>query len=383
MGVVSALGIGQRQNCNALKEAIPGIRNPRFLPTDLHDFPVGEVLLGNEELRQSLQLPADMPFSRTELLGVTALKEALEQSKLLNHKGLCFISGTTVGGMDVTEQYFPNPVPNLIRDVHDCGACTNNIADCFDCFDSTATVSTACSSALNALIMGKLMIESGERDIVVAGGAEALTRFHFNGFKSLMILDKQVCRPFDKHRAGLNLGEGAAYLVLEREESALSRGAEILGVLSGAGNACDAHHQTATSADGQGAFLAMSQALEDAGLSPEDIDYVNAHGTGTPNNDETESAALKRVFAVKVPPVSSTKCYTGHTTSASGSIEVVFCLLALQEAFLPVQFNFENVDEQCVVPVSKKQSMPSLKHLMCNAFGFGGNDSSVILSRYE
>jgi 3-oxoacyl-[acyl-carrier-protein] synthase-1 len=382
MGVVSALGIGAEANLSALLRGESGVRAVRYLPTEHREFPVGEVPMSGEELRQRLSLPPGI-YSRTHLLGVLALREALEQSKLLQQNALALISGTTVGGMDVTEHYFPAPQP-AGRDIHDCGASTNEIADYFGCFDYTMTTSTACSSAMNALIMGKLLIESGERDIVVAGGSEALSLFHLNGFKSLMILDRERCRPFDHTRAGLNLGEGAAYLVLESETSALQRGAEILGVLSGGGNACDAHHQTASSEDGEGAYLAMTQAVSDAGVSPSDIGYVNAHGTGTPNNDASESAALRRVFGEKLPPVSSTKSYTGHTTSASGSIEAVFCLLAMREGFLPYQSEYQNFDEQCIVPVSGMECpRVSLRHVMCNAFGFGGNDSSIILSRYE
>ena len=381
-GVVSALGIGAEANRAALLRGESGVRTVRYLPTEHREFPVGEVPMSGEELRERLGLPSGV-YSRTHLLGVLALREALEQSKLLQQSGLALISGTTVGGMDVTEHYFPEQQP-AGRDIHDCGASTNEIADYFDCFDYTMTSSTACSSAMNALIMGKLLIESGERDIVVAGGAEALSKFHLNGFKSLMILDTQRCRPFDQTRAGLNLGEGAAYLVLERESSALKRGVEILGVLSGAGNACDAHHQTASSENGEGAYLAMTQALTDASLSPSDIDYVNAHGTGTPNNDASESAALRRLFGDTLPPVSSTKSYTGHTTSASGSIEATFCLMAMQYGFTPVQYEFENVDEQCITPIVESNALNNgLNHVMSNAFGFGGNDSSIILSRYE
>ena len=382
MGVVSALGIGAEANLSALLRGESGVRAVRYLPTEHREFPVGEVPMSGEELRQRLSLPPGI-YSRTHLLGVLALREALEQSKLLQQNALALISGTTVGGMDVTEHYFPAPQP-AGRDIHDCGASTNEIADYFGCFDYTMTTSTACSSAMNALIMGKLLIESGERDIVVAGGSEALSLFHLNGFKSLMILDRERCRPFDQTRAGLNLGEGAAYLVLESEASALQRGAKILGVLSGGGNACDAHHQTASSEDGEGAYLAMTQAVSDAGVSPSDIGYVNAHGTGTPNNDASESAALRRVFGEKLPPVSSTKSYTGHTTSASGSIEAVFCLLAMREGFLPYQSEYQNFDEQCIIPVFGEECpRVSLRHVMCNAFGFGGNDSSIILSRYE
>ncbi|MCR4878854.1 MAG: beta-ketoacyl-[acyl-carrier-protein] synthase family protein [Bacteroidales bacterium] len=382
MGVVSALGIGAEANLSALLRGESGVRAVRYLPTEHREFPVGEVPMSGEELRQRLSLPPGI-YSRTHLLGVLALREALEQSKLLQQNALALISGTTVGGMDVTEHYFPAPQP-AGRDIHDCGASTNEIADYFGCFEYTMTTSTACSSAMNALIMGKLLIESGERDIVVAGGSEALSLFHLNGFKSLMILDRERCRPFDQTRAGLNLGEGAAYLVLESETSALQRGAEILGVLSGGGNACDAHHQTASSEDGEGAYLAMTQAVSDAGVSPSDIGYVNAHGTGTPNNDASESAALRRVFGEKQPPVSSTKSYTGHTTSASGSIEAVFCLLAMREGFLPYQSEYQNFDEQCIIPVFGEECpRVSLRHVMCNAFGFGGNGSSIILSRYE
>ena len=212
MGVVSALGIGAEANLSALLRGESGVRAVRYLPTEHREFPVGEVPMSGEELRQRLSLPPGI-YSRTHLLGVLALREALEQSKLLQQNALALISGTTVGGMDVTEHYFPAPQP-AGRDIHDCGASTNEIADYFGCFDYTMTTSTACSSAMNALIMGKLLIESGERDIVVAGGSEALSLFHLNGFKSLMILDRERCRPFDHTRAGLNLGEGAAYLVL-------------------------------------------------------------------------------------------------------------------------------------------------------------------------
>ena len=197
-----------------------------------------------------------------------------------------------------------------------------------------------------------------------------------------MILDKEPCRPFDATRAGLNLGEGAAYLVLETEESALKRGVKPIAVLRGWGNACDAFHQTASSPDGEGAFLAMRKALEMAGLDGSAIDYVNAHGTGTPNNDASESAAIRRIFGESLPPVSSTKSFTGHTTSASGSIKAVFCILALENGFVPRQLNWSTPDPSCIVPQTEPLRK-ELRHILCNAFGFGGNDSSIILSAYD
>ena len=214
---------------------------------------------------------------------------------------------------------------------------------------------------------------------MVVGGSECITKFHLNGFNSLMILDTDPCRPFDATRHGLNLGEGAAYLVLESAESAKRRGVTPQALLSGYGNACDAFHQTASSPDGEGAYRAMSEALQLAGLQPSEIDYINAHGTGTPNNDASESHAMMRLFGENMPSVSSTKSFTGHTTSASGSIEAVFCILALQNGFLPVNLNWSQAMDDGIVPVSQP-TKKVLKHVLCNAFGFGGNDSSLLLS---
>lgn len=257
------------------------------------------------------------------------------------------------------------------------------IAAAFGDFASMSTVSTACSSATNAIITGANMLRCGLADKVVAGGAECLSAFHLNGFNTLMILDRQQCRPFDRDRAGLNLGEGAAYLVMETESSAMARGVKPLCRLSGYGNACDAFHQTASSPDGDGATMAMEEALRVSRLKPADIDYVNAHGTGTQNNDESEGRAIRRVFGSDIPPVSSTKSFTGHTTSASGSIEAVICILALEHQFLPTNINWTTPIEGGIMPVTDIHPRREMKHVLSNAFGFGGNDSSIIISRHD
>ena len=285
--------------------------------------------------------------------------------------------------MDMSEQYYLDYLNGDAHkeyiSVYDCGSCSEMTAGHFGRFAFATTLATACSSAANAVIQGANMIRCGEADIVVVGGSECITKFHLNGFNSLMILDTEPCRPFDATRHGLNLGEGAAYLVLESAESAKRRGVAPQALLSGYGNACDAYHQTASSPDGEGAYRAMREALALAGLQPSDIDYINAHGTGTPNNDVSESQAMMRLFEGKVPPVSSTKPFTGHTTSASGSIEAVFCILALQHGFLPVNLNWSQPMDDGIVPVAKPEKK-TLKHVLCNAFGFGGNDSSLLLS---
>ena len=384
-GIVSAIGNDKDAVLNSLRSNKTGIGEMIYLKSSHHEIPVGEVKLSNEEMKAMLGYGASELISRTTMMGMLAVGQAIEEAKLIHLQGLriVLINGTTVGGMDITEQYFDTFAESdeylgCLR-THDCGSCTQMIAERFGLFDDSTTISTACSSAANALILGANLIKAGEADIVVAGGCEALTRYHLNGFNSLMILDNEPCKPFDENRAGLNLGEGAAFVVLESEESARQRNATIHAYLTGYGNACDAFHQTATSDNGQGAFLAMKDALEMAHLSPEEIDYVNAHGTGTPNNDQTESAALKRIFENNMPKVSSTKSFTGHATSASGSIEVVICLLAMNNAFVPANIGWKNPMNNGIIPTMGVEEC-DLKHVMCNSFGFGGNDSSIILS---
>ena len=362
-----------------------GVGPLQYLKTRHKEFPVGEVKLTDAEMRTRLGLADNAISTRTALMGMLAFEEALQDADLSQEMltKVGFISGTTVGGMDMSEQFYLDFVNNEAHKeyiaAHDCGNCTEMTARHFGKFAFVTTLSTACSSAANAIILGANMIRCGEADIVVVGGSECITKFHLNGFNSLMILDTKPCRPFDATRNGLNLGEGAAYLVLESEESAKRRGAKAQALLSGYGNACDAFHQTASSPEGEGAYLAMKEALEMAEIQPSDIDYINAHGTGTPNNDTSESHAMIRLFDGKVPPVSSTKPFTGHTTSASGSIEAVFCILALQHGFLPVNLNWSQPMENGIVPVSQP-TRKALKHVLCNAFGFGGNDSSLLLS---
>ena len=376
-GVVSALGCGKSENLSALKACRSGIAPVRYLSTSLNQLLVGEVPLSNARISDLLGITDTYP--RSSLLGILALDEALRQAGLKdaeNVEPMPLVSGTTVGGMDLTEQSFPS-----VSQYHDCGASTDVIASYFKVFSTATTVSTACSSAMNAILFGANLIRTGQAVRVAAGGTEAVSNFHLNGFNSLMILDNKPCRPFDAGRAGLNLGEGAAYIILEDERSAIERNASILGVLSGGGNACDAFHQTASSENGEGAFLAMKKALDSSGIGAGEIDYINAHGTGTINNDASESTAIRRVFGDNVPPVSSTKAFTGHTTSASGSIESVFCLLAIQEGVILPQLNFSTPDPACIVPSSGGEK--TLKHILCNSFGFGGNDSSLIISSYD
>ena len=286
-GITCAIGNGKEEVLSSLLANRSGIGPLKYLKTSHTEFPVGEVKMSDVEMEHVMGIESGTPVTRTALMGMIALHEALTDAGMdgKDISGAAFVNGTTVGGMDKSEQYYTDFIENNTRNeyikTHDCGSCSEMIADRFGRFRIISTISTACSSAANAIELGADMIRSGQADIVVAGGSECITKFHLNGFNSLMILDHGQCRPFDAERAGLNLGEGAAYLVLESGQSAARRGVKPVALLSGYGNACDAFHQTASSPDGEGAYLAMSKALADAGLTPDDIDYINAHGTGT------------------------------------------------------------------------------------------------------
>lgn len=382
-GLVSALGRGKAQTLSALMEERSGIEPVRYLDTLHRGLPVGEVKMDNATLSALTGAGGASSQLRTVLLGLLAGRDALEDAGLQDLKSTAFINGTTVGGMDLTEQAFKEVLKQeegLWSEYNTCGKATEMIASSLGRFQMVTTASTACSSAANAIMMGCRLIESGLVTSALAGGTESLTRFHLNGFNTLMILDSERCRPFDADRHGINLGEGAAYLVLESEETAIARGRKPLAYVSGYGNACDAFHQTASSAEGEGAFQAMRKALRMSGLQPSDIDYVNAHGTGTPNNDQSEIAAMKRIWGESLPPFSSTKAFTGHTTSASGSLKAAFCLLALSEGFLPANLGLnEPLSEGLNIVRGTRRAQ--LRHVLTNSFGFGGNDTSLILSR--
>ena len=389
MGVISALGCGIETTADRLVRSESGVGRMRYLNTVHTEIPVAEVPFSDADLREMLAIAPGFSITRTSLLGRVALREAVEMARLKGNddQRVAFLSGTTVGGMEKSEQFYKDFLTNDLRNeyiaLHDCGACTDMIAQEFPGrITMQTTISTACSSAANAIIFGADLLRCGRTDLVIAGGTECLSKFHLDGFNTLMILDSEPCKPCDKYRPGLNLGEGAAYVVMETRENAAHRGVQPICQLSGYANQCDAYHQTASSPEGEGAFLAMSKALQSANLKPTDIDYINAHGTGTPNNDESEGKAMMRVFGDKVPLVSSTKAYTGHPTSAAGGIESVISILALTRNFVPANLNFsEKIDTLNFTPVTETITNIKLQHVLCNSFGFGGNDSSCIFSK--
>lgn len=384
VGIVSALGIGVEQNLAAIREGRTGISSsPSILKTS-HNIPVGELLLTNDELHNAANIPASEHLSRTALLGILAVREALANSAVDRSKRVGLVSSTSVGGMDLTEHFFEMFIDNenagRLRDVrmHDCAASTEAIVKHCGINGYSTTISTACSSAANAVIAGAKLLQHNIVDSVVVGGTDALSAFTINGFKSLMILDDKPCRPFDQTRAGLNLGEGAGYIVLQREEDVESYYCH----LAGYANRNDAHHQTASSQEGNGAYLAMSAALEMAGLPFNAVDYINAHGTGTGNNDASESKAFIRLFGEAIPPFSSTKAFTGHTLAAAGGIEAVLSVLAISEGVIYPNLNYkEPIEEYGLIPISTFADHQEINAVLSNSFGFGGNCSSLLFTR--
>ena len=385
-GIISALGTGLDETCRILMDEICPITPLRHLVSAHSNLPCGEVDFSDSQLYELCHEDKERPLSRSSLLGIIAARQAEQDAALQPGTRVALINGTTVGGMDITERNLENFLKSSDFDslipLHLDGVSTDAIADSLSVDVAyTDTLSTACSAAANALAFGAELIRSGRFDVVLAGGSECITRFHLNGFNSLMILDENLCRPFDASRKGLNLGEGAGFLVLETREHAMARGARVRAFLDGWGNSCDAFHQTASSPDGEGAYLAMVKALQVAGLKPSDIDYVNAHGTATENNDLSEGVALRRVFGSRMPLVSSTKSFTGHATSAAGALEAVISVLCLQRQFVPANLRFENRDPQLdFSPVVHTLKDMPLKHVLSNSFGFGGNDSSLVFS---
>jgi 3-oxoacyl-[acyl-carrier-protein] synthase I len=387
LGVISAIGNNVAENLASLKSEKAGMHAmQRLQSVHKNKLPVAEVSVSNEDLCQQLGMPPHI--SRTALLSTVAAKEAIENSGInISNWRTGFISANSVGGMDKTENFFPEFLKDNnsgdLKEVmnHECGAITEITADALGIKDFVTTISTACSSSANSIFLAARLIRQGIIDVAIAGGADSLTKFTLNGFNTLMILDPQYCQPFDENRRGLNLGEGAGYIVLVSEKVAATLENKPVCTISGWCNANDAHHQTASSPDGTGNLLAMKGALQKAGLEPKDIDYINLHGTGTSNNDIAEGTAIKTLFEGNYPLMSSTKSFTGHTLGASGGIEAVFSVLALREGVIFPNLRFETqMKELPFAPVTSLQQN-EIKNVMSNSFGFGGNCSSLIFSK--
>jgi 3-oxoacyl-(acyl-carrier-protein) synthase len=386
IGIISSIGNNASENHYSLRQEKGGIGEAVLLSSKYtSQLPFGEVKKNNEQLRQELQV-FEKGVTRTSLLALHAFNEAIQDAAIshdvLSNDLTCFINATTVGGMCLTDELYHDAnkkeEPSEYVRSYDCASIALYLQKRYQMRGIINTINTACSSSANAVMYGARLIQQGFAKRAIVGGADSLAKFTINGFNALHILSSEKCRPFDAKRNGLNLGEGAAFLVLEKEKDIA--GKRVYAELTGYANTNDAFHASSLSDNGEGPYLSMKLALEKAGLRPEDIDYINAHGTGTENNDEVESRAMLRLFET-VPSFASTKSYTGHTLGAAGAVEAVYSLFNIQhqELYKGLQFE-EPIAATGLLPVAsttKKQ----VKHVMSNSFGFGGNCSTLIFSK--
>jgi 3-oxoacyl-(acyl-carrier-protein) synthase len=386
IGVISAIGNSVSENRASLMLAKCGMTHLEHLETKFaNKLPFGEVKFSTERLKEKLNIQ-DKRVTRTSLLALHALQEALHDSSLssedIQSKETALIGASTVGGMCLTDEMYRDAnlksTDSPYLSSYDFASVILFLQQHYKINGIVNTINTACSSSANAVMFGARLIKQGLAKRAIVGGADSLAKFTINGFNSLQILSPDICRPFDETRQGLNLGEGAAFLVLEKEEDCA--GKTIYAELSGYSNSNDAYHPSSLSPEGNGPYLSMKGALDLADLKPSDIDFINAHGTGTENNDQVESRAMLRLFET-VPDFASTKSNVGHTLGAAGAIEAVYSILNLkhQEVYPGLNFNTP-ISSTGLSPV-KNYTQKEIQHVLSNSFGFGGNCSSLIFSK--
>ena len=387
MGMITAIGDSVTANRQSLLQGHSGIGRAVYFQSKYAGLlPFAEIKHSTESLRDQLKI--NQPgITRTDLIALHALREAVADAGLsqavLQADSTALIGASTVGGMCLTDEMYadanePGNKGSQYLSAYSNSACNMFLQSQYHIGGIVNTFNTACSSSANSIMYGARLLKNGLAKRVIAGGVDSLAKFTVNGFNALMILSNEPCRPFDINRKGLNLGEGAAFLVLEREEDAT--GKKIYAEVKGYGNSNDAFHPSSTSPEADGPFYCMKKALERAGLQPAGIDFINAHGTATENNDETESIAMLRLFETP-PAFASTKSFTGHTLGAAGAVEAVYSILNLhhQEVYPSLNFN-EPIATTKLVPVKEYASVP-LQHVMSNSFGFGGNCSSLVFGK--
>lgn len=333
-------------------------------------------------------------LSRADLLGLIACREAVEDAGwsqgFEDPERTAVIMGAGAGGIYPTEIFRQELFhrekkrhPSYLLSFPFCSL-TDRIGNRYGLTGPRATIDTACSSTVTAIGLGFDWIREGRADLAVTGGSESLSQLTFSGFNALKAMDPQPCRPFDRLRQGLSLGEGAGVLILEPLDRAQARGARLYGEVLGYGTSGDAHHITAPHPEGYGAALSMGRAIAQAGLTTTDVDFISAHGTATPVNDPIETKAVKLVFGSRAYdiPITSIKSSIGHCLGAAGMLGVQAALLAIGGGKLPPTLHFRERDPACDLDVVFNQTREkSVDIVLCNAFAFGGNNSSLIVAR--
>jgi len=383
-GIICSIGRNQSEVWQSIVESRSGIGKLTRFPGET--FPTG--IAAEAEAALPISKRDAKRLSRTDLLALIAAKEALAQAGDVPLERAIVSTGTSTGGLLEGEHYY---FERIVRGRRRAAAShvlqqptsgpSDAVARVFGLGGGVVSNATACASAGAAIGMAADYLRSGHADVALAGGSDALCRLTYSGFNVLQAVDPEPCSPFGSTRKGITLGEGAGFLVLERWDDAMARGATILAELGGYGASCDAHHPTAPAEDGHGAEAAMRGALGESRLMPAAVDYVNAHGTGTLLNDSAETKAIIAALGTGVP-VSSSKSYFGHTLGASGAVEAVITVLALQHQTAPPTLRLHENAADCTLDyIPHTPRLLAMTNVLSNTFGFGGSNVSLLLKR--
>jgi 3-oxoacyl-[acyl-carrier-protein] synthase II len=392
LGVFCSIGKNVEEFLQSLKSGRSGIGPVSLFDTSKYPSKVGaeirdyhsEEFFGKKELKR---------LSRTDQFALIAAEEAVKNSRMNSYPpervGICL--GAGAGGMFEAESYHREVLlkgkskPSLILSFIPSFT-TNRVAERFRFSGPLATITTACSSSATSIGYGADLIRSGKASAVLCGGSDVLSELTFGGFNSLKAMDPSPCKPFDKKRAGMSLGEGAAILVLEGLDEAMKRGVKVYAEFLGYGIGGEAYHITAPEPTGMMEARIMGKGLEESGIKPSGVDYINAHGTGTPLNDKVETLSIKRVFGERTYsiPVSSIKSMVGHCLGSAGAIEAVASILSIVHGFVPPTVNHQEGDEDCDLDyVPEKSREMEIMVALSNSFAFGGNCTSLVFGKYD
>ena len=392
LGMLTPIGTGREQFWSALVEGRSGIGPVKSFDTSNYSVHLGAEI---EDFRPQDYVSELAPESigRSSQLAIAAARLALSDASLdlnkidLERAGVCV--GTTSGEPHFIERFDDHYVQGNLANVgqefitrYPCHVVAGHVAGELGFGGETMMIATACAAGNYAIARACDLLSAGKAEAMLAGGADSFSRITYTGFARLGAIAPEVCQPFDRKRKGMVPGEGAAMLLLETKEQAIARGARIYCEIGGYGLSCDAHHMTAAHPEGQGAVRAMRMALEQSGMTPEDVDYISAHGTGTPTNDRLETIAVKRTFgsqAYKIP-ISSVKSMLGHTMGAASAIEAAVCALTIERGEIPPTMNWHEQDPECDLDyVPNVARRHKVRVAMNNAYAFGGTNSSLVL----
>lgn len=383
LGAVTPFGLGVKTYWSGLAAGLCAIRPLTLLDTE------------GLRCRLAAEVPEMPPGSRrrsrADRLALTAAAEAIDDARLdrAERAGVAVVVGAVGGGMFEAEAWYwregargaGRPDERALAAVLPWSH-AEVVANALRLYGPRETLITACSSGAAALAVASDLVASGMADVVLTGGADAITRICYFGFNALKLLDPGPCRPFDRDRRGMSIGEGAGFFVLESAERARARGARVYAEMAGYGMTSDAHHVTSPDPEGRGMALAMIEALRRSGLAPSDVGYANAHGTATAQNDRVEARALREVFGPEGLLVSSTKSMVGHTMAAAGSLEAMATVLALVHEVIPPTAHLDAPDPDVAFDcVPHRPRHLAVEHAISNSFGFGGQNVSVVFRR--